>query len=303
MRARRLAQQSVNAGRVKRDRGARGFIGPGQLGTWIRRPASKGVFTRAELQRALEADNELLLIYQAQVDLTTGKPVGVECAIRWRHPEQGLLHALKFVNDVPPSGLARDYMRFIVRTATRQMARWRAASVPFGRASVNVWPVSIGRDLIDDTLSAASDEGVSPGDIEIESQPEAIYGPEMFKLLQEFRDAGLRVALDDFGEGNIHFTKMRDAPFDVVKLPVHFVKRAGAIYDDTVIAAAVGFARSIGAETVAEGVETVAIRDRVRDLGCNIGQGFLWSQQVLGDELPGVLHAIGVDGASGKPVA
>jgi EAL domain-containing protein (putative c-di-GMP-specific phosphodiesterase class I) len=260
------------------------------------------VFARAELERALDAD-ELLLIYQAQVDMTTGKPVGVECAIRWRHPEQGLLHAMKFVNDVPPAGLARDYMRFIVRTATRQMARWRSASVPFGRASVNVWPVSIGRDLIDDTLSAASDAGIPPGDIEIESPPEAIYGPETFKDLQEFRDAGLRVALDDFGEGNLRFMALRDAPFDVVKLPVPFVKRAGAIYDDTVIAAAVGFARSIGAETVAEGVETVAIRDRVRDLGCGIGQGYLWSQQVLGDELPGVLRSIGLDGASAKPVA
>ena len=260
------------------------------------------MFTRAELQRALDRD-EVLLVYQAQVDMWTGRPVGVECAIRWRHPEQGLLHAMKFVNDVPPAGLARDYMRFIVRTATRQMARWRSASVPFGRAAVNVWPVSIGRDLLDDTLSAASDEGVPPGDIEIESQPEAIYGPEMFELLQEFRDAGFRVALDDFGEGNIHFTNMRDAPFDVVKLPVHFVKRTGTIYDDTVIAAGVGFARSIGAVTVAEGVETVTIRDRVRELGCDIGQGYLWSRQVLGHELPGVLGSIGVDGASPKPVA
>jgi EAL domain-containing protein (putative c-di-GMP-specific phosphodiesterase class I) len=260
------------------------------------------VFTRADLQRALDAD-ELLLIYQAQVDMATGRPVGVECAIRWRHPEQGLLHAMKFVNDVPPAGLARDYMRFVVRTATSQMARWRSASVPFGRAAVNAWPVSIGRDLIDDTLSAASDAGVRPGDIEIESQPEAIYGPEIFKVLQDFREAGLRVALDDFGEGNLHFMALRDAPFDVVKLPVPFVKRAGAIFDDTVIAAAVGFARSIGAETVAEGVETVAIRDRVRELGCGIGQGYLWSRQVLGDELPGVLRAIGLDGASPKPVA
>ena len=96
---------------------------------------------------------------------------------------------------------------------------------------------------------------------------------------------------------------IRDAPFDVVKLPVHFVLRAGATFDDAVIAAGVGFARSIGAETVAEGVETTQIRDRVRDLGCDIGQGFLWSQQVEADELPAVLRAIGIDGASAKPVA
>ena len=260
------------------------------------------MFTRAELQHALDAD-ELLLLYQAKVDMRTGKPVGVECAIRWRHPAQGLLHAMKFVNEVPPAGLAPDYMRFIIRTATRQMARWRAQSVPFGRASINVWPISIGRELIDDTLRAATAAGIAPGELEVESQPEATYGPEIFAALQEFRDAGIRVALDDFGEGNLHFMALRDAPFDVVKLPVHFVKRTGALFDDTVIAAGVGFARSIGAETVAEGVETTQIRDRVRELGCDIGQGFLWSQQVLGDELPAVLRAIGIDGASTKPVA
>ncbi len=260
------------------------------------------MFTGAELQHALDAD-ELLLLYQAKVDMRTGKPVGVECAIRWRHPTQGLLHAMKFVNEVPPAGLAPDYMRFIVRTATRQMARWRAASVPFGRASVNAWPISIGRELIDDTLSAASEAGIAPGEIEVESQPEATYGPEIFAALRDFRDAGIRVALDDFGEGYLRFLSIRDAPFDVVKLPVHFVLRAGATFDDAVIAAGVGFARSIGAETVAEGVETIAIRDRVRELGCDIGQGFLWSQQVLGDELPAVLRAIRIDGASPEPVA
>jgi EAL domain-containing protein (putative c-di-GMP-specific phosphodiesterase class I) len=260
------------------------------------------VFTREELQHALDAD-ELLLLYQAKVDMRTGKPVGVECAIRWRHPTLGLLHAMKFVNEVPPAGLAPDYMRFIVRTATRQMARWRVESVAFGRASINAWPISIGRELIDDTLRAATAVGIAPGEIEVESQPEATYGPKIFAALQEFRDAGIRVALDDFGEGDLHFMALRDAPFDVVKLPVHFVKRAGAIFDDMVIAAGVAFARSIGAETVAEGVETVAIRDRVRDLGCDIGQGFLWSQQVEAEELPAVLRAIGIDGASAKPVA
>lgn len=260
------------------------------------------VFTRAELQHALD-DNELFLLYQAQVDMRSGKPVGVECAIRWQHPVRGLLHAVEFVNDVPSAGLARDYMRFIVRTATRQMARWRSAAVPFGRASINAWPESIGRDLIDDALSAASEAGVPPRDIEVESQPEATYGPKLFTALQEFRAAGLRVALDDFGEGNLHFMAIRDAPFDVVKLPVPFVKRAGTPFDDMVIAAAVGFARSIGAETVAEGVETTAIRDRVRELGCEIGQGYLWSQQVVADELPAVIRAIGIDGASAEPVA
>ena len=119
----------------------------------------------------------------------------------------------------------------------------------------------------------------------------------MCDRLQRFRDAGLRVALDDFGEGALHFGSLRDAPFDVVKVPVMFGKNAGHAYDDAIITATVAFAKAIGAPTVVEGVETIAIRDRVLELGCDIGQGYLWSQQVEAAAFPAVVSAIGIDGA------
>jgi EAL domain-containing protein (putative c-di-GMP-specific phosphodiesterase class I) len=204
---------------------------------------------------------------------------------------------MRFVGDVPPAGLARDYMRWIARTAVRQLSRWTDAGVPVGRVSINVWPSSVGSDLVDDVLAEATAERVEPSRVEIESQPDAIYDTATMNSLRELREAGLRVALDDFGEGDVRFSWLRDAPFDVVKLPVMFVTRSGQAFDDAVIASGVAFARSIRAETVAEGVESVAIRDRVRALGCDIGQGYLWSRQVVGDELPGVVAAIGIDGA------
>jgi EAL domain-containing protein (putative c-di-GMP-specific phosphodiesterase class I) len=253
-------------------------------------------FTAAELRRALERD-ELLLLYQAQVDMRTGAFTGIECAIRWQHPERGRLHAVPFVNDVPSSGLAPEFMRFLVRTATRQVARWRDDGLDVPRFSVNAWPGSIGRELIDDILRETSRAGLAPGRLEVETQPEATYDAAMCARLQEFREAGIPVALDDFGEGSLHFGWLRDAPFDVVKIPVIFAKYAGRAYDDAVIGAAVGFARAIGAPTVAEGVETVAIRDRLLELGCDIGQGYLWSQQVEASEFPAVVRAIGIDGA------
>jgi EAL domain-containing protein (putative c-di-GMP-specific phosphodiesterase class I) len=231
--------------------------------------------------------------------MRTGKPVCVEAAIRWRHPVRGLLRASSFVDQVSPAGLAPDYMRFVVRTAAQQMARWRAASVPVPRVSVNVWPLSLAdEELLTDMLAAVADAGIEPAAMELESSNQGT-----FSLLDRFRRAGFRVALDDFGGSDIRYEWLRHERFDVVKLPVTFVLRASSVFDDAVIAAGVGFARSIGAETVAEGVETVTIRDRVRDLGCDIGQGFLWSQQVLAEELPAVLQAIGIDGASAKPVA
>lgn len=229
--------------------------------------------------------------------MRTGAFAGVECAIRWQHPERGRLHAVPFVNDVPASGLAPDFMRFIVRTATRQVARWHDDGLDVPRYSVNAWPGSIGRELIDDILRECAAAGIEPGRFEVETQPEGVYDPAMCGRLQEFRDAGIRVALDDFGEGSLHFGWLRDAPFDVVKIPVMFGVHAGRPYDDAVITAAVAFAKAIGAPTVVEGVETVALRDRSLELGCDIGQGYLWSQQVEALEFPAVVRAIGIDGA------
>lgn len=254
-------------------------------------------FGTRELTRALE-EGELRQIYHAQVDLRSGRIAGVEALIRWQHPERGLMHAVPFVDDVAAGGLAPDFMRWIVRTAIAELARWRSMSLDVPRVAVNAWPISIGRELLDDALRAIADAGLLPADLEIESQPEATYDPKMLAALREMREAGLRVALDDFGDGDLRYLWLRDAPFDVVKLPVTFVLRPPSAFDDAVIAAGVGFARAIGAQTVAEGIETIALRDRVRALGIDIGQGFLWAPMVSGDLLPGALRAVGVDGAT-----
>ena len=253
-------------------------------------------FGQAELRRALE-NEELLLLYQAQVDMRTGAFAGVECAIRWQHPMRGRLHAVPFVDDVGPAGLIPEFMRFVARTATRQVARWNATGLRVPRYSINAWPEAIGDELIRDMLAACDEYGVDPSTFEVETQPEATYDRAMCDRLQRFRDAGLRVALDDFGEGALHFGWLRDAPFDVVKVPVMFGKNAGHAYDDAIITATVAFAKAIGAPTVVEGVETIAIRDRVLELGCGIGQGYLWSQQVEATVFPDVVSAIGIDGA------
>ena len=238
------------------------------------------------------------MLYQAQVDLRDGSFSGIECAIRWRHPVRGLLHAVKFVDDVCPAGLGRDFMRFLLQTTTSQVALWARAGLSVPRFSVNAWPETINDALRDDALEACRASGVAASRLEVETQPEATYDAEMCARLARLRSAGLRVALDDFGEGAVHFRWLRDAPFDVVKIPVCFGRNAGEPYDDAVITATVAFARAIGAPTVIEGVETVAIRDRALALGCDIGQGYLWSQQVEAQDFPAVVAAIRRDGSA-----
>ncbi|HEV8228827.1 MAG TPA: EAL domain-containing protein [Candidatus Limnocylindria bacterium] len=252
--------------------------------------------TVAELDRLVRGD-ELQLLHQALVDMRTGRAVGVESVIRWRHPERGLLHAMEFVTAVPASGLAREFTQWILRTAATQLARWRAAGLHLGWTSVNTWPESLRAHLVDDTLRAAADAGLEPAAIQIETPPEATYDPATLDVVRALRAAGIRVAFDDFGDGDVRLTWLRDAAFDVIKVPVTFVKGPGGAFDDYAIGAAVGFARTMGATVVAEGVETTAIRDHVLGLGCDIGQGYLWSKIVPGDEIPRLVAHIRIDGA------
>lgn len=237
------------------------------------------------------------MIYQAQVDMRTGRLAGVESLIRWQHPARGLLHAVPFVDDMATSGLAPDVMRWILGTATAQLAAWRRADLSVPRIAVNTWPQTLGQELRDDALRAVRAAALEPSDLEIEVQPETTLDDVALGALRELRAAGLRVALDDFGDGDVPFVRLRDAPFDRVKLGVHFVLHSQTSFDDAVIAAAVAFASAIGADTVAEGIETVAGRDRAQRLGVAIGQGFLWSPMVAGDEFAHVVRAIGIDGA------
>ena len=253
-------------------------------------------FPASDLRRALLG--ELRLVYHAQVDMRSGKVAGVESLIRWQHPERGLMHAVPFVHDVAAHGLAPDFMRWILVTATRQLAEWRRRGMTMPHISVNAWPVTIGRELRDDALAAVRNAGLTPSDLELEMQPETSFEPKTLDALREMRASGLRVALDDFGDGDLRYLWLREAPFDTVKLGVSFVLRSATAFDDAVIAAAVALAKTIGAVTVAEGVETVATRDRVRALGVDIGQGFLWARMISGDEVPAAVARIGIDGVT-----
>jgi EAL domain-containing protein (putative c-di-GMP-specific phosphodiesterase class I) len=255
-------------------------------------------FALDELRAALARD-ELRMVYHAQVDMRTGRLAGVESLIRWQHPSRGLLHAVPFVDDMAAFGLAPEVMRWVLGTATRQLAAWRATELIVPRIAVNTWPVTVGREFRDDALRAVRDAGLEPADLEIEVQPETTFDAAAMAALRELRAAGLRVALDDFGDGDLRFTSLRDAQFDVVKIGVSFVLASQTAFDDAVLSAAVAFARAIGAVTVAEGVETTALRDRVRDLGVDLGQGFLWAQMVPGADFPAAVRAFGVDGVRG----
>ncbi|HYR92920.1 MAG TPA: EAL domain-containing protein [Methylomirabilota bacterium] len=252
-------------------------------------------FTVDELRRAVEGD-ELVLMFHPQVDMRTGRAVAAEAGLRWHHPKLGLLHALAFVDAVPPAGLADVYMAWILRSAARELARWNAAGVGIEHVSVNTWPENLGPELAERAVAAAVEARLDPSAVEIELTPAARFDERTVDCVRRLRRGKVRVALDEFGDGELRLGALRDVTVDVIKVPMTYVRDSMGPFADAVIRSAVEMAHAIGAQVVAEGVETVAMRDRVRGLGCDIGQGYLWSRVVASDNVKRAVDAIVIDG-------
>jgi len=254
-------------------------------------------FTVDELRRAVEGD-ELVLMFHPQVDMRTGRAVAVEAGLRWHRPKLGLLHALAFVDAVPLAGLADAYMVWILRSAARELARWNAAGVGIEHVSVNTWPENLGRDLADRAVAAAVEARLDPSALEIELTPAARLDEATIDCVKRLRRGKVRVALDEFGDGELRLGALRDVTIDVIKVPMTYVRDSQGPFADAVIRSAVEMAHAVGALVVAEGVETIAMRDRVLRLGCDIGQGYLWSRVVASDDVKRAVDAIVIDGST-----
>jgi len=247
-------------------------------------------FAPDELREAIEQD-QLFLLFQPQVDLATGRPRGVEAMLRWQHPGLGVLHAVKFVREMAPTGLDRACLGWIVRTAIRQLAEWRAVGTPVEYVAVNAFAESLSPPLAEDIGRIVIDAGIDPSSLEIECQPESTFDARAAEAIRAVRAIDVRVAFDDFGDGPLRLADLHALEFDTLKIPVPFVMTTGPL-DDALISSTVAIGRAMGARVVAEGVETPGLRERVRALGCDLGQGYLWSQLVRGAEIPRVFAGL-----------
>ncbi|OLC12061.1 MAG: hypothetical protein AUH44_01085 [Chloroflexi bacterium 13_1_40CM_68_15] len=247
-------------------------------------------FAPDELREAIEQD-QLFLLFQPQVDLATGRPRGVEVMLRWQHPRLGVVHAVEFVGKMAPAGLDRQCLRWMLSTACGQLVDWRVGGTQVEYIAVNAFAESLTPALAEDTGRAMVDASLDPSSLEIECQPETIFDAQAAEGIRAVRATRVRVAFDDFGDGPLRLASLHALEFDTLKVPVTFVKTTGPL-DDALISATVAIGRAMGARVVAEGVETPALRERVRALGCDLGQGYLWSQLVPGAEIPRIFAAL-----------
>jgi diguanylate cyclase (GGDEF)-like protein/PAS domain S-box-containing protein len=235
----------------------------------------------AGLRSAIEHD-ELFLHYQPQIDMRNGRVVAMEALVRWNHPEKGLIPPLKFIPIAEETGQIEEIGRWVLEQALNQVTRWRADKWPNLRVAVNLSARQLrGNDIVG--LVARSLQRLSlPGSaLELEiTESVAMHDPvHTSGLLKQLREHGVALAIDDFGTGYSSLSYLKQLPLSCLKLDRSFVTDLEHDPNDSAICAAtIQLAHNLGLAVVAEGVETAMQLDFLRDLGCDMSQGYYISK-------------------------
>ncbi len=239
--------------------------------------------TSGELRRGLER-GEVVPYFQPIVDLDGGQVVGFEVLARWLHPDRGLLVPGQFLPMAEESGLIVDLGERILRDALSQLAHWRAVGLRFASCSLSVNVATqqlIDGRFLDVVHDALGETGIDADSLWLEITETALMADTNAagRALRDLRGLGLHLSVDDFGTGYSSLTYLKRFPVEAIKVDRSFVTGLGLEADDTsIVEAVVRLGHSLGLSVVAEGVETPLQLNRLRELGCDKGQGYLFGR-------------------------
>ena len=257
--------------------------------------ALKRMEMEADLRHAISR-NELELRYQPIVDLETGVMISIETLLRWRHPQRGLLAPLGFIPLAEETGMIVSIGRWVLHEACMQAAEWRREQEQAKEMSiaVNVSARQIqDPSLVRDVQSALARAGLPPGALVLEiTESVMMYDTETaLQRFRELKSLGVRLAVDDFGTGYSSLAYLKRFPVDILKIDKAFVDGVGDGADEAVLTnAIVSLGSTLSLRTVAEGIEQPQQLARLQALGCNLGQGFLFSRPVRAEQVSALLR-------------
>jgi len=267
---------------------------------------TRRVMIETSLRRAIGTD-ELYLVYQPIVELSTGQMVSAEALVRWNHPALGTITPAEFIPVAEESGLIVALGKWVQREACQALAAWRAqdpARAP-RTISVNVSraELALGRKLLDQLQATLEQVGLPAECLQLEvTEREVMRNPEMFhELMHDLQGLGIKIAMDDFGTGTSSLGLLRSYPFNTIKIDQSFVKDLTTSRDVlAVIHATINLVENLGMASLAEGVEEPAQVAILQSLGCRYAQGYLFSRPMTSELL---LNAIVPSGASASACA
>jgi EAL domain-containing protein (putative c-di-GMP-specific phosphodiesterase class I) len=248
----------------------------------------------AELREALQQE-QLVVHYQAKVDLASRRIVGLEALARWNHPVRGLLPPKSFVPLAESSGLIRPLGEAVLRQVARQLAQWRAQGLPLVPVAINVSLQEIqDGHFVTGLLGTLREFGLHHSLLEFEITESAAMknADHTLRQLRQLEALGFRMAIDDFGTGFSSLSHLRQLPTQSIKIDQSFVQGASRNpADRDITEAIIALARKLRLTSVAEGIETEAQAQWLQEAGCEIGQGFLFVPPLPAAEVPALLLA------------
>ena len=239
--------------------------------------------TAGELRRGIER-GEIVPYFQPIVDLESGRVLGYEVLARWLHPDRGMLPPSEFLPLAEETGLLIELGARILRDSLAQLAQWRAAGHAFSKCTLSV---NVGtRQLIDPNfhnvvVDALAETGIDANSLWLEITETALLADVKAATvaLRDLRSLGLHLSVDDFGTGYSSLTYLKRFPVEAIKIDRSFIAGLGLEAEDTtIVEAVVRLGQALGLHVVAEGIESPLQLSRLRDLGCDRGQGYLFGR-------------------------
>lgn len=233
-------------------------------------------------------NDEFMLYYQPQIDMTTGEIVGVEALIRWNHPEKGSIPPAEFIPYSEQTGYIIPISEWVLKKAIAQKKEWESKGYPKIKMAVNLSGYIFTEDSAFDSICAILNNAkIRPGELEVEVTETAVM-MELDKAqnsLNKLKEMGISIAMDDFGTGYSSLNYLQILPFDILKIDRGFIKNLTNKKQIYIYQTVVELAHALGLIVVAEGIETLEQKDFLIKNSCDIGQGYYFSKPVAALEI------------------
>jgi len=247
------------------------------------------------LRHALERD-EFRVYYQPRIEVASGRIIGAEALIRWDCPGKGIVPPDSFISIAEETGLIIPIGQWILQEACRQNSAWQRAGLPPVSVSVNLSPIQFRHaGLVESVADALAQAGLDPACLELElTESFVMHDAERINVaMQALKALGVDIAVDDFGTGYSSLSYLKRFPVDRLKVDKSFVRDIDSDPDDAaIVRAIITLGHALGLKVVAEGVETQAHLEFLRQHGCDELQGYYFSRPVPATEMEALLRSL-----------
>ncbi|MBT2970380.1 MAG: bifunctional diguanylate cyclase/phosphodiesterase [gamma proteobacterium symbiont of Ctena orbiculata] len=245
------------------------------------------------LREAVEKQ-QLSLVYQPQIEMSSGEIIGVEALSRWNHPSLGHIPPREFIVTADRIGMIKPLTEWVLYTACNQAVACRKAGIPVIRMAVNISPNHfLDNDFVLLVKRIIEETGMNPNELELEVTENVVQtDPQNLSVFRDLKELGVLIAIDDFGVGYSSFASLKHLTADYLKIDRHFV--SDMLHDketQLLIASMIDLGHKLEHRIIAEGVEATEQYDMLNNMGCDIAQGYLFSKPIDAEEIMQTLNS------------